>query len=185
MKKITLLCFLLYSCNNFSYVKETRDSLGRVDTRLYYENGVVVHSIAFYPNGLKHIEKYYDAKTGLFSGPYYEYFDNGHIKKRGTARNGQLEDTLYLYYRNGEIWNILTMKNGVANGPAKVFLYHKKLGAEGNFVNDKQDGDWMQYDSLGNKIAIDHYSNGTLLKEDTLDYSFYESLKGSDSVSHK
>ena len=173
MKKIIgILVVLFYSCGHVSVgkenMKETHDSLGRLETQEYYKNGILVHSIYFYPNGAKHIEKYYDEKSGIQTGPYYEYYENGNLSRRGYCKNGKMEDTVLLFFSDGKLNQIQIWHNDFVNGVLKVFFHNGKLASEGKVIDDKQEGAWFLYDSLGNQTFIKHFSNGELATVDTL-----------------
>jgi antitoxin component YwqK of YwqJK toxin-antitoxin module len=169
--KITMIlfvCFLFYTCNGGKYKIETRSANGILETQEFYENGKLIHSISFYPNGAKRFEKFYDKKTGLLSGPYFEYHDNGTIMKRGKAVAGELEDTVFVYYNNNRLQEIEMYKKGRKDGQLIFYHINGRVGAIGNYVNDSMDGKWTIYNMNGEGIITKEYSHGRLISLDSI-----------------
>ncbi|MDQ3141942.1 MAG: hypothetical protein M3Q56_06805 [Bacteroidota bacterium] len=166
--RIVLISLLFCSCNSVKYKKETHDENGVLETREFYENGKLVQFISFYPNGVKQVERFYDKKTGLMSGPYFEYYESGAIMKRGNATAGELEDTVLVYYPNNKIQEIEIYKRGIKHGDLIYFHPNGQVGAIGKYVNDSLDGRWLIYDNDGKKVAIKEYSLGKLIKIDSV-----------------
>lgn len=127
-------------------------------------------------------------KKGDLHGEYLEYYENGQIREQSFYKNG-LKDSISTYKsENGEPIAIIHYKDGNMQGTyntyfesgilrsAKYYEENKAEGkfyeyfdnsrikVEGNFKNDKKDGDWIYYDINNRKIKVEKYKEGLLIK---------------------
>ncbi|MCX6311153.1 MAG: hypothetical protein NT084_05890 [Bacteroidetes bacterium] len=161
--QIVFIGLLFTSCKDEKTSKDTHNAKGVLTSRDFFVNGKLIHSISFYPNGAKAVEKLFDETTGLMSGPYVEFYDDGSIKKKGKAAEGQFEDTMFVYYRQNRLQEIGIYKNGKKNGRLLFYHFNGNIGAAGMYVNDSMDGKWTIYDDNGFEIGTNEYVKGNLI----------------------
>ncbi len=85
-------------------------------------------------------------------GLYTDYYDDEHIFETGNIRKGKRAGAWTVYYAtNHTVMQEINYQEGKVNGIHKTYYESGRLYAEGNVVNDGQDGEWKWY-----------YENGTL-----------------------
>ncbi|MGB6129298.1 MAG: hypothetical protein WBG30_11160 [Psychrilyobacter sp.] len=163
MKKILLI--LLFSISLMSYGKTINFDQLQNKNGIYYEinketpyTGTV---ISYYETGQIKLKRNY--KNGKKDGEWIFYDENGEIDRRKNYKIGDLLVKGYNYnpdYDNpidysmlrlnyGRIGEIEVEKTGKTESP---FYGEDQIYSEGNYKNEKKEGEWIFYDS-NNKIA--------------------------------
>jgi antitoxin component YwqK of YwqJK toxin-antitoxin module len=94
-------------------------------------------TLIFYnDSGIKFIE--YTLKNSKFDGIGKGYYTDGTVKRQFKYIDGQKQGKNYEYHRNGEI------------------------SAEGEYINDLEEGKWVYRDSSGTITGFDIYHQGNV-----------------------
>ena len=111
-------------------------------------------SRTFYPDGPKHTEVTY--KNGQEEGKAYEFAEDGRPILITDWRNGVLQrrQAINAYDRNG-----------LRQGPWQGYWPNGTLKWEGNFVDDKRQGIFKEYDKQGNLKELAKYDQDRILPE--------------------
>jgi antitoxin component YwqK of YwqJK toxin-antitoxin module len=94
-------------------------------------------AIYFDEKGVKALE--YDRVGGQFNGEGNSFFKDGKIKTRFIYRDGRKTGMSQEFFENGQIH------------------------AEGNYVDDKEEGEWLFRDSLGAITDHNYYKHGKVV----------------------
>ena len=130
MKKIFFLIFL------FAFIK------GSFSQDIIYKDGL------------------YFKVQNLYSGKYFEYYENGNVKMEMNILNGRLENETILYFENGTKKEIRSYKEGKKNGTWITWNEKGIKTAEAFYTMDKKDGKWTIWDDNGQKRYEMFYSDG-------------------------
>lgn len=171
MKKIVLILMIIISLTsygksiNFNQLQE-RDGIDyEKNQQIPYTGSVLSH----YESGEIKSEKNY--KNGEKDGKWIFYDENGKIDRRKYYKIGDLLVKGYNYnpdYDNpidyrmlslnyGRIGEIEVEKTGKTEKP---FYGEDQIYSEGNYKNDKKEGEWIFYDSNNKITAKGSYKNG-------------------------
>lgn len=114
-----------------------------------YSNGQLDGNRYLFKNGKVFIIETY--LKGAYHGPYTAYFDDGQLKQVGFYKNNQMDSIWTTYYteKPDQVKEEVTFRNGIENGPFKEYHLNGKLAAEGNYVDEFEDGEIKVYDTTG------------------------------------
>jgi antitoxin component YwqK of YwqJK toxin-antitoxin module len=111
------------------------------------------------------------------SGTREVFYRNGNIKQRTPFENGVEQGIEYDFSQEGDITSITEYRrgfivgrqrinrrdrNGLRQGSWKFFYPNLVVQMEGAFLNDKKNGFFKYYDSLGDLIEVKRFTNGEL-----------------------
>ncbi len=140
-----------------------------------YENGIL-RSYAEFQNGLVHGEmKYYFAngkveeivewEKGKANGKVKYFYQNGQLSEEGQVTDNSKEGTWKSYHANGKLKNHENWKNNQMQDSVFSYFANGNLHSKGIFINGKEDGRWIMYDSISGKIdGYLIYKNGEPIK---------------------
>mgnify|MGYP000896226819 CR=1 FL=1 len=133
------------------------------------------------------IKNTYSYVNGLISGEETEYHTNGKIKYKALLTDEKLSGEVVVYYDNGSVQKKINFVKGNQTGKAVEFHKYPKdvVSGEGNYENNtpvgewkyyyetgkissigtlnkkgQKEGVWKEYDTKGNLISEDSYSDG-------------------------
>ncbi|MFA6456006.1 MAG: hypothetical protein WCW40_04225 [Bacteroidota bacterium] len=160
---------------------ETVHSLeyGDISMERYYRNGMNVKAFGYYKDGTLKSE-YYVTDNAATSSKYITYYPDKKIETRSLKwMEGDSSHFLYEeYFPNGKIRRregskVSTWEYYDENGDPTVFYYRNgsrvtevmfysggKKQDESDYNGGKRDGKWLQWDSTGNQIRSEMYTNG-------------------------
>jgi antitoxin component YwqK of YwqJK toxin-antitoxin module len=116
----------------------------------------------------------------LISGTREVFYKNGAIKQRTPFENGVEQGTAFDFSQDGVITGITdyrkgfiigrqrinrTDKNGWKQGAWKFFYPDLIVQLEGTYLNDKKNGYFKSYDTLGNLIHVEKFLNDELVRD--------------------
>jgi antitoxin component YwqK of YwqJK toxin-antitoxin module len=151
----------------------------------FYQNNKKISEIS-YQNGKKNGVAKNFSDNEIIETPYIDdiingeqriYFLNFQLKKITPFEKGVENGRAYDFSEDGRIIGITDYKkgfivsrqrfnkkdgNGLKQGEWKFFYPTRKLQEEGIFINDKKNGWFKTYDTLGNLVSVDKYVNGDL-----------------------
>lgn len=140
----------------------------------------------FHENGkLQAKEKYvYRDHMSVLEGEYISYYDDGQLKITSFYKNGKRQGDFIAYHENGKIANKGKMKDDACDlfqifdkegyllqegkldnafqktGLWKEYYLSGKKKAEGNYVSEKEEGEWFIFTEDGKIQKIITYKNG-------------------------
>ncbi|MCF6295659.1 MAG: toxin-antitoxin system YwqK family antitoxin [Flavobacteriaceae bacterium] len=176
-KKVTLQKDVV-DCNNLA---QNNTGTWLLDDKPYtgicesYENGII-QSYAefkdglingkmkyFFPNGK--VEEEVEWTNGIANGKVKYFYENGQLAEEGQVTNESKEGTWKSYYPNGHLKNLENWKNNQMQDSVFSYFENGNLHSKGVFVNGKEDGRWVMYDSISGKIdGYLYYENGKAVK---------------------
>ncbi len=105
----------------------------------------------------KNDQLYLKGQNEPYSGPYIDYYLNGHQQGEGSLKDGRLNGHCIQYYRNGNVGSERDFVKGIASGTEKRYYENGALQQKGEFVDGKEEGVWEMY-----------YPNGQVSQHTTL-----------------
>ncbi len=106
-------------------------------------------------------------------GPWKTYYSSGKLKSDGTYKNGIPVGVFKYYYElNGNIKMILKHKGDGINAYAEVMNEDGIKMAEGNYKNQRKDGEWKYYNTRGDLSIKESWKDG---KREGTTYKYYPS----------
>jgi len=117
------------------------------------------------------ITKYYEngklkersiLKSGLFNGEVRQYFENGKLAAVRYFIDDKEHGTSRYWTKNGNLEKEKTYKFDIVDGPTTEYYDSYKI--YGNYVNGKEEGEWLYIDTTDKVIRTDIYRNGILTK---------------------
>ncbi len=117
-------------------------------------------TIRYYPNGKIH--ERFIIKNGLFHGPYISFYENGQKESERHFENDKEINLSKHWNKYGKLISEVNYKLGKPEG--KTIEYYKNYRVEGEFINGKEEGKWIGYDSSGKVISVETYVNGVKTK---------------------
>lgn len=155
---------LTYFAQQF-YENGQIDCEGQINNKLeeglwawYWENGKIKDKAEF--------------KDGKYINKRIHYYENGGLKEEEflSADGCPPEDCDCVekrihYYPNGQIHQINQTKKGIINGTLSTYYSNGKKEFESNFSLGIKNGDFSQWDSLGNLTSKEVYINDSLIKK--------------------
>lgn len=144
------------------------------NTKLFNKEGVVI-SDGFYKNRKKDsLWNLFDAKgkkigeerysNGLKSGQS-NYWDKDAVLVETSNYKNDLKNGIYFKNTYAKGYFYLTFKDDKRNGPYEDFYYYQKLKIKGTYKEDKKEGEWKYFDSIGNNVKIQVWKNDVLKSE--------------------
>ncbi len=133
--------------------------IGDTLEKAMFANGQLNGNRYLFKNGKVFIiETYLD---GAYHGPYSAYFDDGQLKQKGFYKNNRMDSIWTTYYteKPDQIKEEVTFHNGTENGPFREYHLNGKLAAEGNYVEEFEDGEIKVYDTTGTLKKIYVYKD--------------------------
>lgn len=137
-------------------VKENYKSLfsnGTTESESFYANGKINKRIAYYQNGMKSVETFYDSDENVERYISYDASGNKYFEEK--IKNGELKSGLQYGSK---------FTKPVEVSPAKksytVFNYEGKLRTDGFFDKGKKTGEWKYRYSSGLIRLKENYVNG-------------------------
>ena len=151
----------------------------------FYTNGELTSEITYENDKRNGISRIFAANEiivtpyvdDFISGTREIFFKNGDIKQRTPFERGLEHGLEYTFSETGEIIAITEYRrgfrvahqrinrrdnNGWKQGPWKFFYPDLVVQKEGAFLNDRKNGFFKYYDSLGNLTNVRKFSNGVL-----------------------
>lgn len=156
-------------------VEKQHWKLDHLTQRGEFRDGKLQQLTIWYDNGAKNQESYYNNRfeeEGIYSrgwypggelhfedkpGQFVMYYEDGSVKSR-TFGDSRID-----YWPNGQKqvqWSYNSSDLYQLDGPMKVWHRNGRLGITGEYVNNKKEGIWMEYDSLGTLIKKEVYEDG-------------------------
>lgn len=105
----------------------------------------------------------------IYYGINYKPSDtSNYVRTIGYYSNG-LQSGVWIYYSGPSVNDfICSYQKGKLNGMYKKYYpakYNDCVGLEGPFVNDKKEGEWKQYDTLGTITVSSTFRNDSLVSQ--------------------
>lgn len=116
--------------------------------------------LSFSPIGDTLVSQCY--KKGKLDGPLI-YYKNGIRESYFLMRQDKKEGSSLYYYPDGTIAQIISWENNYENGRITLYYESSALKCEGYYNYGVKDSTWRFYDSLGNCIKVEKWSNGVLV----------------------
>lgn len=134
-------------------------SMGDTLEKAMYTNGQLNGNRYLFKNGKVFIIETY--LEGAYHGPYTAFFNDGQLKQKGFYKNNQMDSIWTTYYteKPDQIKEEVTFHNGTENGPFREYHLNGKLAAEGNYVEEFEDGEIKVYDTTGTLKKIYVYKD--------------------------
>ena len=163
------------------YVDKENDSLSYIAQQLY-ENGQI-DAEGLMKNGLQEgpwiwywengkISDKAEFKEGKYINKRIHYYESGQLKEEEflsasgcPSENCDCSEITILYYPNGQIHQINQTKEDKLNGVLVNYYPNGKMEFEDNYILGKKNGDFSEWDSLGNLITKEIYINDSLIKK--------------------
>ena len=101
-------------------------------------------------------------KKGKLDGPLI-YYKNGIRESYYLMRQDKKEGTSLHYYPNGTIAQIISWNNNNKNGKTTHYYNNSAVKCDGYYNYGVKDSTWLFYDTLGNCIKVEKWSNGVLV----------------------
>jgi len=120
----------------------------------YYQDGSV-QEVGEFVDDKYIVKSVWDKKDGLIvqngNGNYTIFFEDSNIElEKGQFKNGLRNGTWLVYYPNStSIQQESNYKNGKLEGRSVVYYMNGNILSEGNFIADKQVGEWKWYYESG------------------------------------
>lgn len=125
----------------------------------YNDTGAVVNSI-IYKNGVMLGEGIID-DSGIKQGPWKEYYRDGTLRAEGIYKDGARYKGWRFYHPNSKLEQKGSyLDGGVPHGQWKWFYATGQLLREEMFRRGKEDGEVIEYDSVGNEVLKGFYIDG-------------------------
>lgn len=137
---------VLYNNNKHGLFK-VMDSTNKIINYQYYKNNTLIK------------EGMYDSlnqKTGLWK----YYWLEGNIKKTGYYKGGKKHSEWNYYFLNGDVQQKGKYNKGLPVGEWVWWYKNKQKRREENYLNGKENGLSIEYDSLGNIITKGEFNFG-------------------------
>jgi len=97
--------------------------------------------------------------NGLRQGLWQKQQSNGRLMYRGYFKDGKPVGEWERYHPGGQVKAIIQYKENSDSAFAQLFDVYKKKVAEGIFVNQKKEGNWIYFlDEI--KVSEERYKNG-------------------------
>lgn len=156
-----------------SYTVSAKDTNMIIGTyKSYFENGGIMEEVS-YKEGKQEGERkiYFESgkiniienyKQGIYEGKYLKYNEDGSKDVEGYYTNNAMSGE-WIYYFNtpkNSIKERVHFKDNMENGSFKEFYPNGTLYAEGNYVDEKEQGWVTVYDSSGHAIQKIMYVDG-------------------------
>lgn len=144
------------------------------NTKLFNKEGIVI-SDGFYRERKKDsVWTLFDEKGNQIGQERYSkgiktgeanYWDRDKVLVEKINYKNDLKNGLY--YRNtySKGYFYLTFKDDKKNGPYEDFYYFQKLKIKGTYKEDKKEGQWKYFDSIGNCVKIQKWQKDILTSE--------------------
>jgi len=143
---------------------------GQITKSYIFKNGIIVGEgivdekglrqgswKEFYESGEKEAEGEY--KNGLHQGQWKYYFRNGIIEQTGVyANNGKPDGKWKWFFESGNLRKEENFSKGVINGHYKEVTDSGKIIIEGDYIDGKQDGQWLY--EVGDQKEVGLYQEG-------------------------
>jgi antitoxin component YwqK of YwqJK toxin-antitoxin module len=153
---------------------------GKVEKSVLYKNGLVIgEGIVlddgnregpwkdFYPDGSLKAEGTYE--KGKQTGTWKYYHANGKTEQTGKySKQGKPDGTWRWYFDNGQLLKEENYRNGLKDGLSTEYDETGKVVAEGEFVNDNEEGPWFEL--IGDCFIRGSYRDGL---RNGMWYNFY------------
>ncbi|MCQ2263675.1 MAG: hypothetical protein MJZ70_05270 [Bacteroidales bacterium] len=97
---------------------------------------------------------------GKKEGFWKKYDDKGVLLYEGTFNNGVPVGTFKYYHANGKLKSTTNFIQGTHKVHTILFDQNEKLAAEGDFVDQLKDGEWIYYSEKGTTIKTENYKIG-------------------------
>ena len=144
------------------------------NTKLFNKEGAII-SDGFYKNrkkdslwnlfdnnGKKIGEERYS--NGLKAGQS-NYWDKAEVLVETVNYTNDKKNGIYYKNTYQRGYFFLTFKDDKRNGPYEDFYYYEKLKIKGTYKEDKKEGEWKYFDSIGNNVKIQSWKQDVLLSE--------------------
>lgn len=110
---------------------------------------------------LKERYGYFEDENGSFikNGKYQSWYSNEMIEKSGNYSKNKKEGFWKFWDKNGNITNEVEYRDGLKHGIYKSYKDKILISIE-NYVENKLNGEQIEFDTLGNKLRISNYEKG-------------------------
>lgn len=141
----------------------------------FNDTGAIVNS-KIYTNGILLGEGVVD-ESGKKQGFWKEFYTDGKLRAEGEYLDGGRIKAWKFYHPNGEVeQNGSYVKGGLPHGKWMWYYPKKSIRRIENFRNGKEDGDIVEYDTLGNEILKGYFVDGLEDGEWVLDMGDYREV---------
>ncbi len=105
-------------------------------------------------------------KAGVLNGIKRVYYDNGKKQEESNWQNGLKEGTTIWFRNNSDDPTLsYTYHQNSLEGEATIYHLNGRIKSKGYYLNNKENGKWLEYDEEGNLINTKVYEDGKLMKE--------------------
>jgi len=101
-----------------------------------YRDGKLCGAQKIYYPGTNVLARYKEFKDGVADGKWMDYFPSGRVKFEGFCKEGKLEGEVVYYYPDGKVLR------------------------KGKYKGNARDGEWYDYDTNGELVAVRIYQEG-------------------------
>jgi antitoxin component YwqK of YwqJK toxin-antitoxin module len=162
----TIKMINVFSSKGKNIFNEIFNNDGQLISRGYYKNKKRDSIWTYFSSeGYKIGEERY--RNGLKNGES-NFWDRDTTLVETINYKDDLKDGLY--YRNtyAKGYYFYTYKNNKRNGPYEDFYYYNKIKIKGHYVDDKKEGEFLYFDSIGDIVKKQKWENDVLLSEEVL-----------------
>lgn len=125
----------------------------------FNDTGAIVHS-KVYEKGILLGEGVIDIE-GKKQGPWKEYYSSGELRGQGSYLEGERYGKWKFFHPSGKVAQYGKYgKGGLPTGPWEWFYENGSTWRTESFIRGKEDGEILEYDSLGNEILKGQYYEG-------------------------
>jgi antitoxin component YwqK of YwqJK toxin-antitoxin module len=117
---------------------------------------------------------------GVYDGRYTSWFENGRIEQEGNYKKGQEYGEWRYYWENGNLKQV--QATHTANDTITNYYKNSKLKDQTFYHDYRRHGDYLKYDTLGNKVTYRHFTDGI---QDSLQIAYYPSGVKAEAIQFK
>lgn len=124
-----------------------------------YRNKQLVRNQVYYPNG-KTMNRYVLIDSAAWKWEMDAYYESGAMRSRSIASTDSFRKETD-WYDNGQVQTDFTRRGG--NKDSVVHYFRNGVKKEiAEFLDNKRNGRWQEWDSLGHQTRNEVYRNGKL-----------------------
>ena len=114
-------------------------------------------------DSLKEKNKLVYLNDSLYTGVCEKYYNNTILTASRSYKEGKKEGEWKEYYKNGELKDLGSYTNNELDGNYIKYYPNNQIGVQGRFKNGFKDNKWEYFNSKGDILKIEFYSNERLI----------------------
>jgi len=140
---------------------EAKNKTILADIRRYIDNELFTHRSYYDNKQLKSTGNYY-FRSGLRSGEWKLYYENGQLDQTGILENDKRQGEWNFYNKKGTLTLTKNFDTDNANGKVIAYYDNGKTKFTGKYSNNKKEGFWKSYHENGKVKSMGFYKNDKL-----------------------